>query len=96
MTIDSGKKYIVNSAALRQKYHTDTPIIEIEGRWVEIGKPYTPLLDSQSIGAVWSVMRMMQDGLTYEQLNDDTNVWYGHINGLGEAVHTSELEELPS
>jgi hypothetical protein len=94
MIIEVGKKYIVHSVALRDKYKTDEPIISIEGKWIAIGRPYTPLLDTQTIGALWSVMRMLSDKLTMEQIEDNDNIWYGHIHGLGEAVHTSELVEI--
>jgi len=77
-----------NSQYFRRKYGTSTPVIKIED------------LQTNVIGMSW----MDADGnpacILYglrvgtENLPIDNDVYYGKINGFGELVHASELEEI--
>lgn len=78
-----GKKYRIkgDSKYFMKKYGTPNPEIVIEG-------PY----DLQS--AFSPVTFLYMGRALAEGLPTDEKIHYGHVQGLGEVVHESELEEV--
>lgn len=77
-----------NSKYFSGKYGNPNPIIEIEDLCSKIlGQSW--MFAQGNPAALQYAMRSAMDGLP-----TDDNVYYGKINGLGELVHESELEDL--
>lgn len=78
-----GKKYrIKESNYFLRKYNNPTPIIDIEGK-LDFRSSSTP-------ASFIYIGRALEANLTFYG-----QTYYGHIKGLGEFVHETELEELP-
>jgi len=72
------------------KYGTPTPEIRIEDRdTVVFGKPW-----HQMNGNPAALQFAFTSGAMIEGINTTGAVYYGKVNGLGELVWESELEEL--
>jgi len=88
MNIEKGKTYRIKgeSIYLSKKYGTSNPIILIGGT------------DKEVLGCFWggangnpaAMLFGMRSG--FEGLPFGGQVYYGHIGGMGELVHESELE----
>lgn len=69
-----------------KKYGEATPEFEIEGK------------DTEVFGQSWATMRGNPAAMLYAittgptDIPFDGTVWYGHIKGIGELVHESEIE----
>jgi len=79
--IESGKTYRIKgqSKYFARKYGTSNPEIIIEEAW-DYHKEFAP-------PSFLYIGRMLAEGLP-----TDGNTYYGHIDGLGEFVHETELE----
>jgi len=92
MNIEKGKAYRIKgkSKYFEGKCGTCNPLVVIEGTDVEV------------FGRSWlgqdgnPVCLMFALRLKHEGLPKDGQVYYGHIEGLGELVHETELEEVTS
>lgn len=93
MNIVNGKKYsIKHSPALAAKYGVANPVIKIEGR------------DKDVFGRSWmnangnpaALGFAVRTGFEHIDGADDSEVYYGKINGMGELVYAAELEEINS
>lgn len=88
MNIEKNKAYKIKgeSEYLNKKYGTSNPIIVIEGTDKEVFGCYWGGLNSNPVAMLYG-MRAGCEGLLL-----GGHVYYGHIGGLGELVHESELE----
>lgn len=87
MNILPYKKYKIkgNSEYFFSKYKTSNPTIIIEGSDLEVfGRKYNEISN-------WAV-DLFRCRLYKENIKP-TKVFYGHVNGYGECVDISELEE---
>ncbi|GAH49028.1 unnamed protein product [marine sediment metagenome] len=83
MVIEAGKTYRVKgqSKYFARKYGSANPEIVIEGK-----QDYHHFFSPPSF--------LFQGRALAEGIPIDGNTYYGHIGGLGEFVHESELEEV--
>lgn len=78
------------SAYLNQKYNgLKKEVYIVEGLWNELnnGKTWKQTADEGNIASFLYAQRVKIEGL----LPDNNKVYYGHICGMGELVHESEL-----
>jgi hypothetical protein len=87
--IESGKKYRIrgNSQYFNRKYGTPNPIIIIEGPDITVfGMPWYEY-------ECWAT-DLFTARIVLESLPKNGFVFYGHVDGLGELVVDTELEEI--
>jgi len=79
---------IIIIAHFKRKYNTPNPTILIEDKVEEVFGGSWMFKDGNPACMLYA-MRIAMEGIP-----SDDEVWYGKINGLGELVHFSELEEV--
>lgn len=89
--IESDKQYTVKSSFLKQKYG-EQPIIRIEDKWINISGGSSARA-SGAFGAVLGIQRINSE-VGHAAIFEDDKLYYGHIYGMGELVHESELEPV--
>jgi hypothetical protein len=77
-----------NSEYFKKKYGTSNPIIRIEDTDKNVFGKWWGMMDGNP-GCMLFAFRAGMEGL-----NPSEQAWYGHIEGLGELVMESELEEV--
>lgn len=94
MKIEKNKEYRIKgkSKYFKNKYGTENPVIRIEDRhdaiWPNGGW-------GMQQGNPACLLYAMRSGFE-SKIMDLHDVWYGKIGQMGELVHASELEEVPS
>ncbi|HDY88405.1 MAG TPA: hypothetical protein ENH82_09895 [bacterium] len=88
MNIQKNKDYKIkgNSDYFKKKYGTSNPVIRIEDRDIELFSGGWGLQNG-NLSCMLFGMRVGKEDINPRE------VWYGHVEGLGELVDSSELEE---